>query len=241
MKLKQEIKMSSAGDIIAIGGGGFGRTPESPVIEKYIIKQTKKKNPKISFFPTASAENEKYIENYYKAFSMLPCEPMHVSLFSRTEDVKKIIDESDVIYVGGGNTKSMLAVFKEWNISNLLIRANQKGKILAGVSAGMICWYEKGVTDSWSDELKIIDCLNILPGCSCPHYDGEEDRRPSVHKFILENNINSCLAVEDGAAVHYKNNSIYRCISFYNNKNVYTVKKSDAKIIEIEHQMYSIA
>ncbi len=233
-------KMNKTGDIIVIGGGGFGRNPESPVIEKYIIDQAKSSSPKITFFPTASAENENYIENYYKAFSEINCEPSHVSLFSRTPDIEKIIDESDIIYVGGGNTKSMLAVFREWGIDRLLIKANQNGKILAGVSAGMICWFEQGVTDSWSDELKIINCLGILPGCSCPHYDGEEDRRPSVHQFVLDSQVESCLSIEDGAAVHYKNNVIYKSISFYKDKNVYDVTSTNGKISETKHQIYSI-
>ena len=220
------------GQIIAIGGGGFGRSIYNTKIDKYILKQSSSEKPNVCFIPTASAEDKAYTVNFYAVYSKLNCNPTHINFFQRTPRLDSIINKQDIIFVGGGNTKSMLAVFKEWNISNLLIRANQKGKILAGVSAGMICWYEKGVTDSWSDELKIIDCLNILPGCSCPHYDGEEDRRPSVHKFILENNINSCLAVEDGAAVHYKNNSIYRCISFYNNKNAYQVKYQEDKLIE---------
>ena len=105
----------------------------------------------------------------------------------------------------------------------------------------MICWFEKGVTDSRSEELKIINCLNILPGCSCPHYDGEKDRRPTVHRFVLENNVDSCLAVEDGAAVHYKNNILYRSISFHKKKYVYTVHKNGDKVIEAKHHMYSIA
>ncbi len=240
-KRKTKMKMINYGDIIVIGGGGFGRNPNAPIIEKYIIDQSNAIKPNITFFPTASAENENYIENYYKAFSQLNCNAKHISLFSRTPDVKKIIEESDIIYIGGGNTKSMLAVFEEWGVNQLLIKANQNGTILAGVSAGMICWYEKGVTDSWSDELRIIDCLNIIPGCACPHYDGEEDRRPSVYKFIENNDIESCLAIEDGAAAHYKNNILYKTLCFYENKNVYTVSKKENKIIELKHRIYSIA
>ncbi|MAQ44168.1 MAG: peptidase E [Candidatus Marinimicrobia bacterium] len=221
------------GHIIAIGGGGFGRTPDKPIIEKYILDQSKVKNPNICFFPTASAERQDYIDNYYKAFSTLDCNPTHISLFSRTPDLESEFDKSDIIYIGGGNTKSMLAVFQEWNINQLLLKAYENGKILAGVSAGAICWFNKGITDSWADELKVLDCLDFLPGCCCPHYDGEKDRRPSVMEFINSGIIESCLAIEDGAAAHFKNGKLLNAISFYKGANVFNIYNKDDKIYEI--------
>lgn len=224
--------MSEYGQIIAIGGGGFGRNPNKPVIEEYILKQTNVKKPKITFFPTASAEDKQYILNYYKAFSLLDCTPRNVSLFQKTHDLKKIVDYSDVIYIGGGNTKSMLAVFREWNLDQILIDAYKTGKVLAGVSAGAICWFEKGVTDSWAHGLRVMDCMGVLDGCCCPHYDGEKNRKPSVINFLNDNKLSSCLAIEDGAAVHYKNNKLETAVSFYEDKNAYHVLKDDGKIIE---------
>ena len=209
------------GQIIAIGGGGFGRDPKNPVIEDYILKLSSSTNPKISFFPTASAENKDYVVNFYKAFSKLNCRPEYVSLFQNTPNLNNIIDKSDVIYIGGGNTKSMLAVFKEWHLDKMLYTAYKEGKILCGVSAGAICWFKQGVTDSWEGDLRIIDCLNFLPGVCCPHYDGEEKRRPAVENFIKSNQISNALCIEDGAALHYKNNEFETAISFYPNKNVY--------------------
>ena len=121
------------------------------------------------------------------------------------------VDYADIVYIGGGNTKSMLAVFREWGLDKILINAYHSGKILAGVSAGAICWFTQGVTDSWAHGLRAMDCMNVLDGCCCPHYDGEKNRRPSVLKFLKENKISSCFAIEDGAALHYKNhkNNIY--------------------------------
>ena len=225
--------MSAKGDIIAIGGGGFGRDPENRTIEKYIIDQSKSSNPSICFFPTASAENSDYIDNYYKAFSKLKCKPKHISLFSRTPNLEEEIRSSDIIYIGGGNTKSMLAVFEEWGVNNLLQESYKSGKILAGVSAGAICWFTKGITDSWESELKVIDCLDFLDGCCCPHYDGEKDRRPSVMKFLNSDKINSCVAIEDGAAVHYKSGNLLNAISFYKGANVFNLYKNNDEIHEI--------
>ena len=224
--------MASKGHIIAIGGGGFGRSPKNPVIEDYIVKLSLSNNPKISFFPTASAENKDYVVNFYKAFSKLNCRPEYISLFQNTPDLNQIIDSSDIIYIGGGNTKSMLAVFREWNLDKLLFKAYQEGKILCGVSAGAICWFEKGITDSWEGNLRVLDCLKFLPGACCPHYDGEEKRRPAVEKFINNNKISEAICIEDGAAVHYQNNIFKTAISFYSDKNAYNVMIKDNELKE---------
>ena len=224
--------MTTQGQIIAIGGGGFGRNPNKPNIEQYILEQANVKKPKIAFFSTASAEDQNYILNFYKAFSKLECIPQDISLFKRTHDLKQILDQSDIIYVGGGNTKSMLAVFREWNLVQLLTEAYRAGKILAGVSAGAICWFERGVTDSWAHGLRIMDCIGILDGCCCPHYDGEKNRKPSVTKFLKEKTISSCLAIEDGSAVHFKDSKFFSAVSFYKDKNTYEVSLKEGNLIE---------
>jgi len=221
------------GEIIAIGGGGFGRSPQNPIIEDYIVKLSPARKPKVSFFPTASAENKDYVENFYKAFSKLNCAPNFISLFQNTSDLNNIIDNSDIIYIGGGNTKSMLAVFKEWDLDQMLLKAYKEGKILCGVSAGAICWFEEGVTDSWEGDLRVLDCLGFLPSVCCPHYDGEEKRKPAVESFIKTKQIEKAICIEDGAAVHYKNNLFKTAISFYPNKNAYDVFIKNGQLQEI--------
>lgn len=220
------------GDIVAIGGGGFGRNPKKPIIEDYILKLSPAPKPNITFFPTASAEDQGYIINFYDAFSKLHCSPKHISLFKQTPDLESIIKNSDVIYVGGGNTKSMIAVFKEWGLDKMLFKAYKDGKVLSGVSAGAICWFDKGITDSWADELKLLDCLDFLPGVCCPHYDGEVNRRPSIENFLRKDKISHALCIEDGAAVHFKNGMIKTAVSFYENKNSYNVALSGDNLIE---------
>ena len=126
----------------------------------------------------------------------------------------------------------MLSVFREWKLDQLLIKSYNDGKLLCGVSAGAICWFEKGITDSWEGELRMLDCLNILPGVCCPHYDGEVKRKPSVEKFIKNNQASSILCIEDGAAIHYEGKNIKKAISFYPNKNVYDVSIDSGSIIE---------
>ena len=176
--------MGTLGQIIAIGGGGFGRNPKQNKIEKYILDQSGNKNPNIVFIPTASAEDRGYIVNFYSCFSKLQCKPSHINFFQRTPRLDSIINKADIIYVGGGNTKSMLAVWREWKLDKLLKKAYQNGKILCGVSAGAICWFQQGITDSWASNLNTMDCLGFVEGMACPHYQEEKDRRPSVHEML---------------------------------------------------------
>ena len=225
--------MESKGQIVAIGGGGFGRSPKNLKIEDYIVKLSSSNNPKITFFPTASAEDKNYVVNFYKAFLKLSCKPEYISLFQNTPNLNDIIDNSDIIYIGGGNTKSMLSVFKEWNLDQMLLKAYKEGKILCGVSAGAICWFEEGVTDSWKGDLRVLDCLGFLPGVCCPHYDGEKKRKPAVGSFIKTKQIEKAICIEDGAAVHYQNNSFKTAISFYPNKNAYDVFIENGQLKEI--------
>ena len=224
--------MKNLGDIIAIGGGGFGRNPKHNLIEKYILKQSNVKKPNVLFIPTASAEDKSYIVNFYSCFSRLECSPSHLTFFQRTPRLDSLVNKADIIYVGGGNTKSMLAVWKEWKLDKLLLKAYNHGKILCGVSAGAICWFEQGITDSWASNLNAIDCLGFVDGMACPHYQEEKDRRPSVHKLLKNKNAISGYAIDGGAAVHFKKGEYYKSLQFYSNSNVYKVSLVDGNVKE---------
>ena len=191
--------------IIAIGGGGFGREIKELKIEKYIADQSNKKNPSICFIPTATGDDSQYIENFYKAFDSLGCKTSHIDFFKRTINLEKHIDDQDIIFVGGGNTKSMLAVWREWKLDKILHKAYIKGTIMSGVSAGAICWFEKGITDSWKDHQAILPCLGFVKGICCPHYDEEPERIPFVNKILNDELISECIAVEGFCALQLVN------------------------------------
>ena len=106
--------------IIAIGGGGFGREIKDLKIEKYIIEQCSKRNPSVCFIPTATGDDANYIQNFYKVFNALDCNTSHIDFFKRTISLEEHINQQDIIFVGGGNTKSMLAVWKEWGLDSIL-------------------------------------------------------------------------------------------------------------------------
>ncbi len=218
--------------IVAIGGGGFGRKNSPTMIENYILNLSQSDCPKVCFLPTASGDDDSYIVRFYNVFNRLKCSPSHIEFFKRTINLSKHIANQDVIFVGGGNTKSMLSVWKEWDMKNILFEAYSNGVVMSGVSAGAICWFTSGITDSWDNELKILSCLDFVKGTCCPHYDEEPSRIPYVKRIIQEQIISNCLSIEGGAAMHYINEKPFKSLSFDKDKNSYNVYFDNNKVIE---------
>ena len=154
------------------------------------------------------------------------------SFFARTPDLRRLLLSQDVIYVGGGNTKSMLAVWRDWDLPRLLRQAWRQGIVLTGVSAGAICWFTRGITDSWADHLQVLPCLDFLPGTACPHYDGEADRRPSVHRFVTDRAVASVLALDDGAAAHFTGRRLTRIVASRQKAAGYDVRLRRGTVVE---------
>ena len=216
-----------------MGGGGFTADPDNPRLERYALSQTRKSNPSVCFLPTATGDAATYIAKFYAAFVKLRCRPTHISLFERTPKLREILLAQDVIYVGGGNTKSMLAVWREWKLPEILRQAWNSGIILAGISAGAICWFETGITDSWAGHLAPLRCLGWLPGACCPHYDGEMERRPAVHQFVAKGLVTEVLALDDGAAAHFVGRKLKRVVSSRAKAKAYRVRREERTVIEI--------
>jgi peptidase E len=218
--------------IIAIGGGGFARDPKNQALERYILKHARRRHPSVCFLPTATGDAPIYIAAFYAAFSKLRCHPTHVPLFTRTPDLRDVLLSQDVIFVGGGNTKSMLATWRDWHIPSLLRQAWRSGTVLAGVSAGAICWFRQGVTDSWADRLRVLPCLGLLPDTCCPHYDGEAERRPAVHRFVARGTVRSALAIDDWSAAHFTDRSLLRIVSAIPTGGAYRVARRAGRVVE---------
>ena len=219
-----------------MGGGGFDgydRTGRPPLMETYILQQSGKKKTRICFVGTASGDSEGYQRMFYSAFKKLDCVPSHLSLFKPpVGSLEKYVLEKDVIYVGGGNTRNLLALWKLWGLDKIMKRALEKGIVLCGVSAGSICWFEEGITDSWTSPLMPLKCLGFLKGSNCPHYDGEKDRRPSYHRLLAQKKIGPGYAADDGVAIHYINGTIHRFISFKPQARAYKVGLKKGKVVE---------
>ena len=138
------------------------------------------------FLATAGGDPDSYVIRFYRAFGLLPCRPSDLSLFVReVADLEAFIAQQDVIYVGGGSTVNLLAVWRAHGLDAILRRAWERGTVLCGISAGMNCWFESSVTDSFGPGLAPLhDGLGLLAGSACPHYDGEPERRPAYRSLI---------------------------------------------------------
>src|SRR3712207_6177213 len=152
-------------------------------IDDFILELTGKDEPRVLFVPTASGDSDAYVTRFYAAYGRRS-RASHLKLFAiPPPDLRGLVLEHDAVFVGGGNTANMLAVWRVHGLDEILREAWEAGVVLSGVSAGSICWFDAGVTDSFRAELGGLDCLGLLPGSNCPHYDGEAQRRPAYHRL----------------------------------------------------------
>jgi dipeptidase E len=205
--------------IIAMGGGGFSMEPENLLLDRYVLAQAHTPDPVVCFVPTASGDSDNYIRRFYDAFSSLHCRSRHLSLFRvPTDDLMSWILECDVIYVGGGNSRNLMVLWREHGLDVILRAALERGCVLAGLSAGANCWFEQAVSDSWrsvtaAGRAAVGKYLGFLPGSFCPHYDGEKLRRPEYHRLMREGQISEGWAADDGCALHFVDGVLHATVS----------------------------
>ncbi len=218
--------------IIAMGGGGFSME-RNLALDVYILQQSGKAQPRVCFLPTASGDAADYVVKFYAAFVTLECQPTHLYLLRPDRaDIASFLLSQDVIYVGGGNTANMLALWRLWGLHHYLRRAWQRGVVLAGLSAGAICWFQQGVTDSVPGQLRPLGCLGFLPGSCCPHYDGEPQRRPAYHRLLQQDAIADGYALDDGAAIHFVGTTLHRVVVSRPDARAYRVQLEEGEVRE---------
>ena len=218
--------------IIAMGGGGFSMEPDNPLLDVYFLKQTGKTSPSVCFVPTASGDADGYIVKFYTAFSRLNCKPVHLSLFHPPKDIESFVMAQDAIYVGGGNTKNLQALWRVWELDKYFCKAWRRGVVLGGISAGAICWFEEGLTDSIPGTLSVLHCLGFLKGSNCPHYNGETKRRPIYQRLIARGKMLDGVAADDGVALHYVGQRLVRVVSSRPDASAYSVRRNGNKAEE---------
>jgi len=228
--------------IIAIGGGGFLMERRPSRLDEFFVYATGVRRPRICFISTGGGDTEESLTKYYKAFSKLGCVPSHLAFFRKPRTgaiplhrIEKRLLLQDAIYVGGGNTRSMLAVWREWRLDRILQKAWRSGILLGGVSAGAICWFEFGATDSvfGPGRSTPMPCLGFLPGSCSPHFDGEPHRRGDFRRLIGSGKLPRGIGIDDGAAVLFHDRTIAEVVSSKTGATAYQVtRRSDA--VEVE-------
>jgi len=211
--------------------GGWGNPKDALPLMRYFIALTGKPNPKVCLLPTASGDSAESIVTYYDIMNQLDCRPRHLRLFqpSRVQNFEEVLMDMDAIYVGGGNTLNMLAIWKDQGIDKVLRKAWEKGTVLGGGSAGAICWFGQGCTDSRPGKLTVLDCLGWLPGSACPHYNLEK-RRTAFHEMVLAGDLKDGIACDEGVGVLFEDDKITRIVSSLPKAKAYAVKRLDGKI-----------
>jgi peptidase E len=229
--------------IVAMGGGGFSVEPDNALLDRFVLDLAAAAaeragrdgaRPRICFLPTASGDAEGYIESFHEAFDSI-ADASHLALFARTErDVAGFLGGQDAIYVGGGNTENMLAIWRIHGVDRALRAAWERGVVMAGLSAGSLCWFESGTTDSYGPELAIVGGgLGFLPGSHCPHYDGEPGRRPLFQRLVGEGRLPAGFAADDGAALIFRGTGLDECVSSRPAAACYRVaREPDGSVIE---------
>jgi peptidase E len=215
--------------IFVIGGGGFALEPDNLLLDRFLLSLVDRPSPKICFLATASGDSDSYIDKFYTAYKTLQCSPKHLSLFKpQTRDLEDFISDQDIIHVGGGNTKNLLCLWKDWGLDQILKSAYRNGLVLTGTSAGMICWFEEGTTDSFGG-MDPIKCMGLLKGSASPHFDSEPDRRPKFIEFIRSGRIKGGLALDDGAGALFENEKLSECVSSRRTAGAYRFKSRTGK------------
>ena len=219
--------------IIAIGGMALPPDLDNLLLIKYFLEQTRRRKPKVAFIGTAGGDSESGRLRFYAGFSRFECSPTHLPFFARTpRDLESFVLEQDAIFVGGGNTRSMLAVWRDWGLDAVLRTAWEKGIVLGGGSAGSICWFEHGVTDSIAGPLTAMPCLGFLGGSNCPHYDSENQRRPAFRKMIASGRLPPGVAADDGVGLHYIGNRLMHVVSSRPRAKGYALARSGRQALE---------
>jgi dipeptidase E len=225
--------MSRPRTIVAMGGGGFSMEADNPLLDEFIVSLAGADRPRVCFLPTASGDADSYVVKFYDAFARR-AEASHLALFNRTaSDLEGVVLGQDIIYVGGGNTENMLAIWRLHGVDRILRNAWDTGVVLAGLSAGSICWFKAGTTDSFGPELTVLtDGLGFLPGSHCPHYDGEALRRPTYQRLVAEGRLPAGYAADDGAALVFDGTELQEVVTSRPEASAYRVEAVEGVVRE---------
>ena len=203
------------GTVLALGGGGFTMGPGDPALDELVLELAGGAAPKILFLPTAGGDAAAQIAAFYGAFADRACRPRVLSLFrlhGSAESVRDLVLDQDVIYVGGGSMRNLLAIWRAHGLDAILREAWEREIVLAGLSAGAMCWFEGGITKS-SGEPDVAEGLGLLPGSFSVHADGEPERLPVWLAAVRSGELPGGWAADDGVGLLFAGTRMTRVVS----------------------------
>ena len=214
-----------------IYGGDFDRG-----FIKYVASLTGKENPRICFLPTATGDAAGYVMRWFETCADLPIRPFvqrsFISSYNQKASFEEVFTSMDAILVGGGNTLNMMAIWKAQGMDLALRKAWESGVVLGGGSAGSLCWFEQGTTDSRPGELSTVEGLGLIKGSHCPHYDAESERRPLYWSKIKSGDYKAGFACDNRAGIYFENEEVKQAVSLDENSNAYFVTLAGGEVKE---------
>jgi peptidase E len=227
--------------IVAIGGGGFASLleprHERSAIDDLVLDLARSRRdvdrPRLCLVATASGDDAGFIGRFHAAFDAR-ADVSHLALFDRhIVDIEGFLVDQDAIYVGGGNTASMLAVWSAHGVDHAMRAAHTEGVVLAGRSAGAICWFASGTTDSYGGPIAAVHGgLELIPGSHSPHYDGEAERRPTYQRLIAEGVLPDGYAADDGVALLFEGPQLTEALAERDGARAYRVERVGSRVVE---------
>ena len=216
---------------ILIAGGGFGE----PFI-RYMAALTGKERPRLCYLPTASADSEGGMVRWFRTCAPLDVVPYaqesFISSYRMDQSWEEVFLSMDGIVVSGGNTLNQQAIWRAQGIDEVLREAWNRGIVLGGASAGSLCWFEQGTTDSRPREVTKIECLGFLEGSHSPHYDSEEVRRPTYHRLIRSGVLEPGYACDNYAGIFFRDNEVERVVASREGRKCYYVSLVGGEVVE---------
>lgn len=229
--------------ILAIGGGGFTATPADPALDELVLELTGVARPRVCLLPTAGGDSEHQIRRFYEAYEDRLCEPTHISLFRlgrHPVPLREHLLSQDAIYVGGGSMVNLLAIWKAQGVHHILREAWEQGIVLAGLSAGSMCWFEYGITTS-SGTPEPAPGLGFLPGSNSVHHDSEPARRPVYLEAVRTGAIPPGYAADDGVALIFRGAALQAVVAARRGARAYEVtargeRRLEARALAQQHE-----
>ena len=224
------------GTILTLGGGGFSMEPENgSLIDDFLLSLTGRERPRVCFVGTASGDSAVYRERFLTAFEGRADTSALVLFAQQDHDYTPphhLLDQ-DVVYVGGGSTANLLALWRLHGVDEVLREAAERGTVLAGISAGMNCWYEGSSTDSFGPLRALPDGLGLLPGSACPHYFGEPERQAAYHRMVGDGELPDGHAADDGVALLWRDGVLVEAVSERPDAMAFRVERlDDGEVVE---------
>lgn len=214
--------------ILAMGGGGFTATSSDPALDELVLRLTDVPRPRVCLLPTAGGDSEHQIRRFYETYGDRLCEPTHISLFRlgrRPVPLREHLLSQDAVYVGGGSMVNLLAIWRAQGLDAILREAWEAGVVLAGLSAGSMCWFEWGVSTG-SGQPAPVRGLGLIGGSNSVHHDSEPARRPVYLDAIRSGEIPPGFAVDDGAALIFRDRNLTEVVSARRSAAAYEVDRA---------------